>query len=59
MLYLAYILKVTTGYTNIKYTIQNYYFTCSKILHKLHHVQLIIKITNHFRRIPKVAESDY
>jgi len=44
MLYLAYILKVTTGYTNIKYTIQKYYFTCSKILHKLHHMQLIIEL---------------
>jgi len=57
VLYLAYIFKVTTGYTNIKYTIQNYYFTRSKILHNLHHMQLIIRlqiILGVFLKLPTV-----
>jgi len=44
MLYLTYIFKITTEYKNVKYTIQKYYFTCSKILHKLHYMQLIIRL---------------
>lgn len=62
MFYLAYILKVTTGCTNIKYTIQKYGFTCSKILHKLHRMQLIIRlqiILGVFRKFPTVIISSW
>ena len=66
MLYLAYIHtyiltyvhmqsynSIWIRYTNTKYKIQYCYFTCSTILHRLHYVQLIIRLQIILSTFPK------